>query len=339
MKYMKTRFLGNTGLRVSELCFGAMTFGGKGYWKNIGQVEQKEADDLVNTAIEGGINFFDTADVYSEGHSEEILGKALGNKRKDIVLATKVRGRTGSGPNDVGLSRKHIIDSCNASLKRLGTDYIDLYQVHSFDPRTPLEETLRTLNDLLREGKVRYIGASNFTGWQLMKALAISEKQNLEKFVTLQALYSLIARDLENELVPLSLDQKLGILTWSPLGGGFLTGKYRRGKLRPEGARRFNPTDQFLQFDEEKGFVIVDELEKTARIHGATITQAALNYLLRKPGITSVIIGAKNKEQLADNLKTTDWEMSMEEIARLDELSKPPKVYPYWMLEKMSLDR
>jgi aryl-alcohol dehydrogenase-like predicted oxidoreductase len=339
MKYMKTRFLGNTGVRVSELCFGAMTFGGKGFWKNIGQVEQKEADDLVNTAIEGGINFFDTADVYSEGRSEEILGKALGSKRKDIVLATKVRGRTGTGPNDVGLSRKHIIDSCNGSLKRLGTDYIDLYQVHSFDPRTPLDETLRALDDLVREGKVRYIGASNFMGWQLMKALAISEKQNLEKFVTLQAFYSLIARDLENELVPLSLDQKLGILTWSPLGGGFLTGKYRRGKPRPEGARRSNPTDQFLQFDEEKGFDIVDELEKTARNHGVTITQSALNYLLRKPGVASVIIGAKNKEQLADNLKTVDWEMTAEEVARLDELSKPPKVYPYWMLERMSLDR
>jgi aryl-alcohol dehydrogenase-like predicted oxidoreductase len=339
MKYMKTRFLGNTGVRVSELCFGAMTFGGKGYWKNIGQVEQKEADEIVNMAIEGGINFFDTADVYSEGRSEEILGKALGNKRKDIVLATKVRGRTGAGPNDVGLSRKHIIDSCNGSLKRLGTEYIDLYHVHSFDPRTPLDETLRALDDLVREGKVRYIGASNFMGWQLMKALAISEKQNLEKFVTLQAFYSLIARDLENELVPLSLDQKLGILTWSPLGGGFLTGKYRRGKPRPEGARRSNPTDQFLQFDEEKGFDIVDELEKTARNHGATITQSALNYLLRKPGVTSVIIGAKNKEQLADNLKTMDWEMTAEEVARLDELSKPPKVYPYWMLERMSLDR
>lgn len=336
---MKTRFLGNTGVRVSELCFGAMTFGGKGYWTGIGQVQQKEADELVNTAIDGGINFFDTADVYSEGLSEQILGKALGSKRNDIVLATKVRGRTGPGPNDIGLSRKHIMDSCNASLKRLGTDYIDLYQVHSFDPRTPLEETLRALDDLVREGKVRYIGASNFTGWQLMKALAISEKQNLERFVTLQALYSLIARDLENELVPLSLDQRLGILPWSPLGGGFLTGKYRRGKPRPEGARRTDPTNQFLQYDEEKGFDVVDELEKTAGNRKATITQAALNYLLRKPGVTSVIIGAKTKDQLADNLKTTDWEMTPEEVARLDGLSKPPRVYPYWMLERMSQDR
>ena len=336
---MKTRFLGNSGVRVSELCFGAMTFGGKGYWTGIGQVQQKEADELVNMAIDGGINFFDTADVYSEGLSEQILGKALGDRRKDIILATKVRGRTGPGPNDVGLSRKHILDSCNSSLKRLGTDYIDLYQVHSFDPRTPLEETLRTLDDLVRDGKVRYIGVSNFTGWQLMKALAISDKYELERFVTLQALYSLIARDLENELVPLSLDQRLGILPWSPLGGGFLTGKYRRGKPRPEGARRTDPTNQFLQYDEEKGFDIVDELEKTAREHGATITQAALNYLLRKPGVTSVIIGAKTKEQLGDNLKTTDWEMTPEEVARLDELSKPPRAYPYWMLERTVQDR
>lgn len=336
---MKTRFLGNTGVRVSELCFGAMTFGGKGYWANIGQVGQKEADDLVNIAIDGGINFFDTADVYSEGMSELLLGKALGTRRNSVVLATKVRGRTGSGPNDVGLSRRHIIDSCNTSLKRLGTDYIDLYQVHSFDPRTPLEETLRTLDDLVREGKVRYVGASNFAGWQLMKALAISDTQHLERFITLQAFYSLIARDLENELVPLSLDQHLGILPWSPLGGGFLTGKYRRGKPRPEGARRSNPTAQFLQFDEGKGFDIVDELEKTARKYGATITQAALNYLLRKPGVTSVIVGARNKEQLTDNLKTVDWEIAAGEVARLDTLSTPPRVYPYWMLERMSQDR
>ncbi len=336
---MNTRFLGRTGVRVSELCFGAMTFGGKGYWTGIGQVQQKEADELVNLAMDGGINFFDTADVYSEGLSEQILGKALGSKRKDKVLATKVRGRVGTGPNDVGLTRKHIMDACDASLKRLGTDYIDLYQVHSYDPRTAIEETLRALDDLVRAGKVRYIGVSNFTGWQLMKALAISEKQNLERFVTLQAFYSLIARDLENELVPLSLDQNLGILPWSPLGGGFLTGKYRRGKQRPDGARRTDPTNQFLQFDEEKGFDIVDELEKIAKNHGATITQAALNYLLRKPGVTSVIIGAKTREQLQDNLKTTDWEMTTEEVARLDGLSKPPRVYPYWMLERTSQDR
>ncbi len=333
------RFLGNTGIKVSEICFGAMTFGGKGYWKAIGELEQKDATALVKTALDGGVNFFDTADVYSEGLAEEMLGKALGTKRKEIILATKVRGRTGKGPNDVGLSRHHIIEGCNSSLKRLGTDYIDLYQVHSFDPYTPLEETLRALDDLVRDGKVRYIGASNYTGWQLMKALSISDKQNLERFVSLQAFYSLIARDLENELVPLSLDQNLGILPWSPLGGGFLTGKYRRGKKRPESARRTNPQDQFLQFDEEKGFDIVDELEKIAKNHKATITQAALNYLLRKPGVASVIIGAKNKEQLEDNLKTSDWEMTHEEVSRLDALSEPPRAYPYWMLKRVIQDR
>ncbi len=336
---MKLRFLGNTGIKVSEICFGAMTFGGRGYWKYIGELEQKEATDLVNLALEGGINFFDTADVYSEGLSEEMLGKALGARRKDIVLATKVRGRTGKGPNDVGLSRKHILDNCDASLKRLGTDYIDLYQIHSFDPYTPQEETLRALDDLVRAGKVRYIGASNHTGWQLMKALAISDKQNLEKFVTLQAFYSLIARDLENELIPLCQDQKLGVLPWSPLGGGFLTGKYRRGKSRPQNARRTDPANQFLQFDEEKGFDIVDELERIANNHGATIAQAALNYLLRKPLVSSVIIGAKTKEQLADNLKASDWEMTSEEVSRLDDLSKPPRVYPNWMLQRTIQDR
>ena len=336
---MKMRFMGNTGIKVSEICLGTMTFGGKGFWTIIGSLKLKEATTLVNQALQGGVNFFDTADVYSEGLAEEMLGKALETIRKDIVLATKVRGRTGKGPNDIGLSRLHIVESCNASLKRLGTDYIDLYQVHSFDPSTPQEETLRALDDLVRTGKVRYIGASNYTGWQLMKALATSERQNLEKFVTLQAFYSLVARDLENELVPLCLDQNLGILTWSPLGGGFLTGKYRRGKPRPEGARRTNAKDQFLQFDEEKGYDIVDELEKIAGNHHATITQAGLNYLLRKPGVSSVIIGARTGEQLADTLRTTDWEMTPEEVKRLDDLSKPPRVYPYWMLERNLQDR
>jgi aryl-alcohol dehydrogenase-like predicted oxidoreductase len=336
---MKMRLLGNTGIKVSEICFGAMTFGGRGFWKTIGAVPQKEANDIVNAAFEGGINFFDTADVYSEGMSEEILGKALGERRKNIILATKVRGRTGQGPNDVGLSRNHIIENCNASLKRMGTDYIDLYQIHSYDPFTPMEETLRALDDLVRAGKVRYIGISNHHAWQIMKALSISEKQNLEKFVTLQAYYSLVARDLENELVPLCLDQKLGILTWSPLGGGFLTGKYRRGKQRPDGARRTDPTDQFLQFDENKGFDIVDELEKIANNHKASITQAALNYLLRKPGVSSVITGARTREQITDSVKTTDWEMTPDELKRLDDLSKPPRVYPNWMLERTVQDR
>ncbi len=328
---MKMRFLGKTGVKVSELCFGTMTFGGRSFFKYVGQLGQKEANTLVDMSLEAGINFFDTADVYSQGLSEEMLGKALGKRRKDIILATKVRGKMGPGPNDVGLSRHHIIEACNASLKRLGTDYIDLYQVHNFDPDTPQEETMRALDDLVRQGKVRYIGCSNYSGWQLMKAMSISDKRGWERFVTLQALYSLLARDLENEMVPLCLDQGLGILVWSPLSGGFLSGKYRRGKPKPKGTRLTAPQPRFLQLDEEKGFDIVEELDRIAKAHNATVAQAALNYLLAKEGVASVIIGARTPEQLADNLKTTDWEMSAEEVSRLDEMSQPVPVYPYWM--------
>jgi aryl-alcohol dehydrogenase-like predicted oxidoreductase len=330
---MNLRFLGNSGIKVSELCFGTMTFGGQGYWESIGKVDQAGANKLVGMALDGGINFFDTADVYSQGTSEELLGKALGNRRKEIILATKVRGKMGPGPNEVGLSRHHIIEGCNASLRRLGTDYIDLYQVHSFDPVTPLEETLDALNDLVHQGKVRYIGCSNFTGWQLMKALSISDNNAWVRFITLQAYYSLVCRDLELELVPLTQDQNLGILPWSPLAGGFLTGKYRRDQKPPEGARRSTSENVFLKFDENKGYAIVDKLEKIAQAHNASITQAALNYLLRKPGVSSVIIGAKNAEQLADNLKTVNWEMTPDEVAHLDELSVPPRIYPYWFLD------
>ncbi len=328
---MRMRFLGKTGIQVSELCFGTMTFGGRSFFKYIGQLGQKEANTLVDMSLEAGINFFDTADVYSRGLSEEILGKALGKRRQSIILATKVRGKMGPGPNDVGLSRHHIIEACNASLKRLGTDYIDLYQVHNFDPDTPQEETMRALDDLVRQGKVRYIGCSNYSGWQLMKALAISDKRGWERFVTLQALYSLMARDLENEMVPLCLDQGLGILVWSPLVGGFLSGKYRRGKPKPKGTRLTAPQPRFIPLDEEKGFDIVEELDKIGKAHKATVAQAALNYLLAKEGVSSVIIGARTPEQLADNLKTTDWEMSAEEVSRLDEMSQPVPVYPYWM--------
>jgi aryl-alcohol dehydrogenase-like predicted oxidoreductase len=330
---MNLRILGNTGIKVSEICFGTMTFAGKGFWENIGKVDQQLANKLVSMSLDAGVNFFDTADVYSQGASEELLGKALGERRKEIILATKVRGRVGPGPNDIGLSRRHIIEGCDASLRRLGTDYIDLYQVHSFDPITPLEETLDALSDLVHQGKVRYIGCSNFSGWQLMKALAISAADGFERFVTLQAYYSLVGRDLELELVPLCRDQKLGVLPWSPLAGGFLTGKFRRGQKPPEGARRSAPEGTFIKFNEEMGYAIVDELDKIARAHNASIAQAALNYLLRKSIVSSVIIGARNAEQLADNLKAGDWEMTPEEVARLDELSMPPRIYPNWFLE------
>jgi aryl-alcohol dehydrogenase-like predicted oxidoreductase len=336
---MKYRTLGKSGLLVSELCLGTMTFGGKGFWEVIGSLDAAAAQRLVDMALDGGINFFDTANMYSYGQSEEILGQTLKGKRQNVVLATKVRGRMSREINDVGLSRLHIMASCERSLKRLGTDYIDLYIVHSFDFVTPLEETLRTLDDLVRQGKIRYLGCSNFAAWQLMKALAISDKQNLERFVSLQALYSLVSRDLENELAPLCLDQGLGITPWSPLAGGFLTGKYRRGQKGPADARRTKEQKNFIKVDEEKGYRIVDELEIIARNHNVSITQGALNYLLRKPGVSSVVIGATKPEQLADNLKTVEWELTAEELKTLDDLSTPPRPYPQWMLDVTQRDR
>jgi len=336
---MKYRQLGKSGLMVSELCFGTMSFGGDGYWKVVGNLDYPAGKKLVDIAFDAGVNFFDSADVYSNGQSEEILGKAIKEKRNEIVLATKVRGRMSSEINDVGLSRRHIIDSCNNSLKRLGTDHIDLYVMHSFDPITPLEETLSALTDLVHQGKVRYLGASNFAAWQLMKALAVSKENHFEKFVSLQALYSLISRDVEYELVPLCQDQGLGLTPWSPLGGGFLTGKYRKGKPMPEGSRRSNEQYNFIQIDPEKGYAIVDALEEIANSHKTSISQAALNYLLRKPSVSSVLIGATKPHQLEDNLKTTTWKMSADEISRLDELSKLNPIYPHWMLQFTYTDR
>lgn len=336
---MEMRFLGNTGMKVSVLCFGTMTFGGAGYWKRIGDHGQKEADLLVGSAIDRGINFFDTADIYSGGVSEELLGKALGPRRKDIVLATKVRGRMGKGPNDVGLSRHHIIEACHASLRRLGSDYIDLYQVHNVDPFTSFEETLRALDDLIRDGKVRYIGCSNYAGWHLMKSLAISLREHFERFITIQSYYSLLCRDIEYEVVPVCLDQNVGILPWSPLAGGFLTGKYRRGAPRPSSSRRSDPEGNFLQFDEEKGYDIVDELDRIAQAHGGTVAQTALQYLLRKPGVCSIVIGARTTGQLHDNLGALSWAMTDEEFRRLDAVTVPARVYPYWMNEFGKGDR
>ncbi len=330
---MDYRFLGNTGLKVSELCFGTMTFGGIGGWQDIGRQSQRDADELVRVCIDAGVNFFDTADMYSNGVSEELLGKAIGDLRRETVIATKVHFRMGDGPNDVGQSRHHIIESCHASLRRLNTDYIDLYQVHLYDHATPLEETLRALDDLVRQGKVRYIGCSNYAGWQLMKALSISERGHLEKYATLQAYYSLVGRELEFELMPLCIDQKVGILVWSPLAGGFLSGKFRRGQPKPDGARYSSPAGGFLGFNEEKGYEVVEALSEMAQRRGVSVAQVALNYVLRKPAISSVIIGAKNKEQLADNLNASNWTLTPEEIAALDKVSEPPRIYPYWMLD------
>jgi aryl-alcohol dehydrogenase-like predicted oxidoreductase len=336
---MRYRQLGKSGLLVSELCFGTMTFGADGYWEVVGGLDQTAAQRIVDSAIDGGINFFDSADVYSHGQSEEILGKAIQGKRDQLVLATKVRGRMSREINDVGLSRRHIIQSCENSLKRLGTDYLDLYVVHSFDFMTPLEETLSALNDLVHQGKVRYLGCSNYFAWQLMKALSISEKHHWEKFVSLQAYYSLIARDVEYELVPLCEDQGLGLTPWSPLAAGFLSGKYPRGSKALEDGRRNREQQNFLQFDEDKGYAILDEVQRIAKERDVTAAQVSINYLLSKPAVSSVIIGATKPSQLADNLKSVEWRLSDEEVQRLDAVSEPPRQYPKWMLDFTRLDR
>ena len=336
---MQYRQLGRSGLLVSEICFGTMSFGAAGYWEKIGGLDQQAAQRLVDIALDAGVNFFDTADVYSHGQSEEILGKALGSRRDQVVLATKVRGRMSPEINDVGLSRKHIIQSCENSLRRLGTDYIDLYIVHSFDFMTPLEETLSTLDDLVHQGKVRYLGCSNFFAWQLMKALALSEKHLWEKFISLQAHYSLVARDVEYELAPLCEDQGLGLTPWSPLAAGFLTGKYPRDGKGPADARRSKEEQNFIQLDEDRAYAILDVVQRIAAERNVSPAQVAINYLLRKSPVSSVIIGATKPEQLQDNIKGVDWTLTADEMRMLDEVSQPPRLYPKWMLDFTRLDR
>ena len=337
---MKYNLLGNTGLKVSSLCLGTMTFGGKGYFKVIGSQGQDIADELVKRSVDAGINFIDTANVYSEGWSEEITGQAiqnLGLSRYDLILATKVRGTMGSGPNEKGLTRKHIMDQAEASLKRLKTDYIDLYQMHSYDPLTPLEETLRAFDDLVRSGKVRYIGASNVTAWQLMKALAYSEYKGLEKFVSLQAYYTIAGRDVEREILPLLRDQKVGLLVWSPLAGGFLSGKYKRNATGEEGRR--NEKFDFPPLNKDRAYDIMDVLHPMANEKNATLAQLALAWLLHQQSVTSVIIGANKIEQLNDNLKATGIILTADELEKLDAISKLPAEYPGWMLERTGSDR
>jgi aryl-alcohol dehydrogenase-like predicted oxidoreductase len=337
---MKYNLLGNTGLKVSELCLGTMTFGGKGFFKVIGSQGQEIADELLKRSVNAGINFIDTANVYSEGWSEEITGQAvhnLGLNRYDLILATKVRGTMGSGPNDKGLTRKHIMHQAEASLKRMKTDYIDLYQIHSYDPITPLEETLRALDDLVRSGKVRYIGASNVTAWQLMKALAYSEFNRLSKFVSLQAYYTIAGRDVEREILPLLQDQKVGMMVWSPLAGGFLSGKYTRNAVGEEGRR--NESFDFPPLDKDRAFDIIDVLQPMANEKQATIAQLALAWLLHQPAVTSVIVGANKIEQLEDNLKSVAIKFTYEELEKLNAVSKPSAEYPGWMLERTGADR
>jgi len=326
---MKFRQLADTGVFVSELCLGAMTFGGRGQmWEVIGGLDQPEVDAIVHRAIDGGINFIDTADVYSAGESETLLGRALGPCRQEVVLATKVRGRMGKGVNQVGLSRLHIIEAVESSLKRLATDYIDLYQVHRFDPLTALEDTLRALDDLVRAGKVRYIGCSNFAAWQLMKALAISREQQLERFRCTQSFYSLAGRELEREMIPLLKDQGLGLLVWSPLAGGFLSGKFTRHG-GDAAARR--ASFDFPPVDKEKGFGILDVLTGVAGRHGVTVPQIALAWILAQESVTIVIIGARKLPQLEDNIKAVDVALTADDLKALDEASRLTPEYPEWM--------
>jgi aryl-alcohol dehydrogenase-like predicted oxidoreductase len=342
---MKYRRLGNTGLKVSELCLGTMTFGEKFY--NIAEVNEEGANRMVARALEAGINFIDTANVYSYGESEELTGravKAAGVARESVIIATKVRGAMSEGAtagtsdvNNVGLSRQHIMAACEQSLRRLGTDYIDLYQVHGWDVLTPVEETMRALDDLVRQGKVRYIGCSNWSARHLMKSLVMSDAHDWARFVSLQAYYSLVGRDLEHELLPLCREEGLGVLPWSPLSGGFLTGKYRRDNPAPEGARRsgFN----FPPIDEARGFDAVDVLDEIAKAKNATIAQVALAWLLHQPGVTSIIIGANKMSQLEDNLKSAEIELSAEEVARLSATTQPEQLYPQWMIERQNMGR
>ncbi|MGA0556274.1 aldo/keto reductase [Larkinella sp. VNQ87] len=338
---MKYNLLGNTGLLVSELCLGTMTFGGSGtsMWASIGQLDQEPVDQLLKRSVDAGINFIDTANVYAEGRSEELTGQAihnLGLKRDDLVLATKVRGKMGEGPNQIGLSRKHILNQADESLRRLKTDYIDLYQIHGFDALTPLEETLRALDDLVRSGKVRYIGCSNLAAWHLMKALAYADHKDLARFVSLQAYYTIAGRDLERELVPLLLDQKVGLMVWSPLAGGLLSGKYGRNK-QPDDARRVS--FDFPPVNKEKAYDIIDVMEPIATGKGVSAAQIALAWLLHQPAVTTVIIGAKNPDQLDDNIKAVDVVLSAEELQKLDEVSKLAPEYPGWMIERQHGDR
>ena len=326
---MKYRALGDTGVFVSELCLGAMTFGGRGQiWQVIGGLDENSADAIVGRALEGGINFIDTADVYSSGESEEMVGKALQGRRHEVVLATKVRGRMGTGPNEVGLSRLHIMEGVEASLKRLGTDYIDLYQIHRGDPFTAIEDTLRALDDLVRQGKVRYIGCSNLMTWQLMQAIGISRAEGLEHFKCTQSYYSLAGRELEREMIPLLEDQGLGLLVWSPLAGGFLTGKFTRDTTDAEGRRA---SFDFPPIDKERAFDTVDVMRKIAEEHDASIAQVAIAWVLSKRAVTSVIIGARKLSQLEDNLGSVDLTLSEHELNALNEVSELALEYPAWM--------
>ena len=336
---MEYRQLGRSGLKVSALTMGTMTFGGQGKFGNVGDTDIDEARRQVDLCLEAGVNLIDTADVYSSGRSEEIVRAAIAGRRDSVLLATKVRMPMGDGPNDAGLSRHHIVSGCEASLRRLGTDHIDLYQVHEWDGVTPLEETLEALTLLVDSGKVRYIGASNYTGWQLLKALGTSDRLGLRRFVSQQIYYSLQAREAEYELVPAAIDQGLGILVWSPLAGGLLSGKYRRDRTAPEGSRLLTDWDEPPIRDEGKLYDTVDVLVEIAEARGVSAARIALAYTLGKPGVTSLVIGARTSEQLADNLAAADLVLDDDERSRLDDVSALPLIYPYWHQARTASDR
>jgi aryl-alcohol dehydrogenase-like predicted oxidoreductase len=336
---MDYRQLGHSGLRVSALTLGTMTFGGRGHWTRVGATEADTATRQVDMCLDAGVNLIDTADVYSDGLSEEVVGKTLKGRRDRVLIATKARFAMGDGPNDAGLSRHHLIRACEASLRRLGTDYIDLFQVHEWDGHTPLEETLSALDHLVNSGKVRYIGCSNYSAWHIMKALGISERKNLQRFISQQIHYSLQARDAEYELVPVALDQGVGILVWSPLAGGLLSGKYRRGQDMPEGSRHLTDWNEPPVHDEDQLYDIVDVLVEIAEARGVSAAQVALAWTLGRPGIATVVVGARTEEQLADNLGAADLTLEADERARLDEVSAPRLMYPYWHQAKSASER
>jgi aryl-alcohol dehydrogenase-like predicted oxidoreductase len=340
---VKYNQLGRTGLYVSEIALGTMTFGGNedaGYWKAIGALKQEEVDAIVARALASGVNFIDTADVYSFGESERLLGQSLQNlgvKRSDVVIATKVYGEMGPGPNDRGASRGHIMDSVQKSLERLQTDHIDLYQIHGNDPVTPIEETLRALDDLTRQGLVRYVGVSNWQAWRIAKALGISEARDYARFETLQAYYSIAGRDLERELVPLMNSEKLGLMVWSPLAGGYLSGKYSPGGEGANDGRRAN--FDFPPIDRTRADACVEVMREVGKAHGVSPARVALAWLLAKPHVMSVIIGAKTIAQLDDNLAAVDLQLTTDEVGRLDQVSELAAEYPGWMLARQGGNR
>lgn len=330
---MEYRQLGGSGLTVPVLTLGTGTFGGKGeLFSAWGSTDVQEATRLVDICLENGLTLFDTADIYSAGAAEEILGQAIAGRRDQVLISTKATFRSGDGANDVGSSRFHLIKSVEGSLKRLGTDYIDLFQLHSFDAKTPVEETLGTLDDLVCAGKIRYIGCSNFSGWQLMKSLAISEKYGWARHVANQTYYSLIGRDYESELMPLGLDQKVGAVVWSPLGWAKLTGKLRRGHPAPEGARSSSKLNNDVgpQVSDDYLYRVVDAIDEVAAETGKSVPQIALNWLLQRPTVSTLIIGARNEEQLRANLGAIGWNLTPEQVAKLDDASAVPRAYPYW---------